>query len=91
MSNFSIPQLPEEPGYLIITQRQVRIPGDERSRTAPGHGYPEHTEYYASVTWHDEDDIQGELAELFLDKTSYRIYRVTPVTVAVDVKAVIDG
>lgn len=27
----------------LVTKR-ITIPGDERSRTHPGHGYPEHTE-----------------------------------------------
>jgi hypothetical protein len=29
--------------YLILEPKSVTIPGDERSRTNPGHGYPEHT------------------------------------------------
>ncbi len=30
--------------YAAIVKSSVTIPGDERSRTHPGHGYPEHTE-----------------------------------------------
>ncbi len=30
--------------YAAITTRSIYVPGDERSRTAPGHGYPEHYE-----------------------------------------------
>lgn len=30
--------------YAALISRSIIIPGDERSRTAPGHGYPEHTE-----------------------------------------------
>jgi len=29
--------------FAIITRTSHTIPGDERSRTNPGHGYPEHT------------------------------------------------
>lgn len=36
--------IPEGPSWAIITFGSVYIPGDERSRTNPGHGYPEHTE-----------------------------------------------
>lgn len=38
-------EVPEEPHYAVIVynQERVTIPGDERSRTNPGHGYPEHT------------------------------------------------
>ena len=38
-----------EPCYLILTQGSYTVPGDERSRTNPGHGYPEHTETYTNV------------------------------------------
>ena len=32
--------------YAVIVERSVYIPGDERSRTNPGHGYPATTEYF---------------------------------------------
>src|SRR5208282_5967605 len=34
--------------WAIIENNSVYIPGDERSRTDPGHGYPESTERYIS-------------------------------------------
>ena len=40
----SISDIPKEPHYAIIDQRSINIPGDERSRTNPGHGYPASTE-----------------------------------------------
>lgn len=30
--------------YAVIIERSIHHPGDERSRTHPGHGYPAHTE-----------------------------------------------
>ena len=38
--------VPDAPHYavLIYSTTSVFVPGDERSRTNPGHGYPEHTE-----------------------------------------------
>lgn len=38
-----VEQLPEEEFFAILFPESVTIPGDERSRTNPGHGYPEHT------------------------------------------------
>jgi len=35
--------------YLVVSEVSVYIPGDERSRTNPGHGYPERTEQYKEV------------------------------------------
>lgn len=42
-------ELPEGLFYAILRPESVAIPGDERSRTNPGHGYPEHTESYWSL------------------------------------------
>lgn len=36
--------IPSTPHYAIIEFRNIYIPGDERSQTNPGHGYPAHTE-----------------------------------------------
>ncbi len=38
--------IPDTPHYAVLIYKvvSVYIPGDERSRTHPGHGYPEHTE-----------------------------------------------
>lgn len=37
--------MPEGSHYAILVFRSMHIPGDERSRTNPGHGYPERTEH----------------------------------------------
>ena len=36
--------LPPGEHFVILTFGTITIPGDERSRTHPGHGYPESTE-----------------------------------------------
>jgi hypothetical protein len=38
--------IPSVEHWAIITGSSLTIPGDERSRTNPGHGYPESTENY---------------------------------------------
>jgi hypothetical protein len=40
----SVSDIPTEPHYAILEKRSISIPGDERSRTHPGHGYPASTE-----------------------------------------------
>jgi len=46
MDDFKRPDVdqydPDEVLAVVITE-STTIPGDERSRTHPGHGYPEHT------------------------------------------------
>lgn len=41
--------IPKEPHYVIVKIGSVHIPGDERSRTHPGHGYGERTEHYPEM------------------------------------------
>jgi len=45
----SIADIPKEPHYVIVKIGSFFIPGDERSRTNPGHGYPERTEHYPEM------------------------------------------
>ncbi len=41
---------------LIYKTDSVTIPGDERSRTHPGHGYPEHTQEFTTFEQHVTED-----------------------------------
>ena len=51
--------------WAILDNNSVDIPGDERSRSAPGHGYPEHTEYFVSyVAFTDRAEFEEELKRL---------------------------
>lgn len=40
----SFKDIPKTEHFVIITTSTIYIPGDERSRTNPGHGYSESTE-----------------------------------------------
>jgi hypothetical protein len=44
-----ISDIPQGEHYVIVEIASVDIPGDERSRTNPGHGYPAHTEHYTRM------------------------------------------
>ncbi len=53
--------IPEGPHFAIIEFKEIHIPGDERSRTHPGHGYPASTEsvhvyeaYTSRTEWEKE-------------------------------------
>jgi len=55
----------ENEQYIIIRNESVTIPGDERSRTNPGHGYPEHTDTYQKVEYFtDRAKWEAEVARL---------------------------
>jgi hypothetical protein len=47
MRKVNSPDVPVD-HYAIIVFDTIYIPGDERSRTNPGHGYPESTENRAN-------------------------------------------
>lgn len=40
----TLASMPSGAHWAILRFSRITIPGDERSRQAPGHGYPEHTE-----------------------------------------------
>jgi hypothetical protein len=45
-----------------LTPESVTIPGDERSRTNPGHGYPEHTvSHWAIETFPSRSEWEAEI------------------------------
>jgi len=50
--------VPEGPHFTVIIYdtTSVYVPGDERSRTNPGHGYPEHTDTYDTFEHWVTDD-----------------------------------
>jgi len=61
--------IPNSECWVIVKGTSVTIPGDERSRTAPGHGYPEHTDHYVQVyeVFNNEEAFKGELAHQVKD------------------------
>ena len=68
-------EVPEGPHFavLVYDKKSVYIPGDERSRTNPGHGYPEHTEEFDSFEhWvaTDEKALDEFVLALKLEETT---------------------
>jgi hypothetical protein len=58
-------EIPKGEHYVIIEMTSVFIPGDERSRTHPGHGYPERTEYYTQMqVFTSEEEWAGRIAAM---------------------------
>lgn len=84
--------IPKEPHYAII--KSVYIPGDERSRTHPGHGYPASTEYYLDYTaFTDREEWEAEVNKLASERSTYTTpflaVQVTPALVETSVKVTI--
>ena len=57
-------EAPKGPHFAIIEFTSVFIPGDERSRTNPGHGYPDSTEYTCDyIVFETEEEWKTEIAK----------------------------
>lgn len=81
----NVADIPKEPHYAIIDQRMYSIPGDERSRTNPGHGYPASTEYaWDYIVFPDraswEEEIRSREGKVFGNK-QYIAIAATPATI----------
>lgn len=58
--------------YGVISKKGVFIPGDERSRTNPGHGYPERTEYHDELqTFDSKEKLDKWVGENYKPKPSW--------------------
>lgn len=59
--------------FAAITTTSVTIPGDERSRTNPGHGYPEHTETYTKFREFESADELKRFLKMHGDVSKVRV------------------
>lgn len=54
--------MPTGDHYAIMEFDSITIPGDERSRTNPGHGYPESTEHFVRyIAFTDKTEWEQEI------------------------------
>ena len=78
-------RLPTEPHWVILKFSSVSIPGDERSRTHPGHGYSGHTvpnvKYDAYLTEEKFLAAIQELEERKYTGDSYVALKVEPLKI----------
>jgi hypothetical protein len=80
--------IPKGPHWAIISTTSVTIPGDERSRTNPGHGYPESTETfitYQAFTSQAEWEREVERRIVRKYRAPFRALKVEPAEVNVRV------
>lgn len=68
--------------FAILLYKNITIPGDERSRSAPGHGYPEHmesaVEYRAYLS---RENWECDIRHLELARMAYSALVVTQPTI----------
>lgn len=71
--------IPQEEHYAILVGDSVYIPGDRRSQTNPGHGYPAETR--TVLTYHaftSEGDFKAYVLGLERNKVPYFACKVRP-------------
>lgn len=81
-----ISDLPAEPHFAIIRQTSVYVPGDERSHTNPGHGYPASTEYFISYqAFAKREEWEAEIVHLTERREMFKAVQVAPAKIATKV------
>jgi len=57
---------------LLLTNSSIHIPGDKRSKTNPGHGYPAHDVKYMTIEVHDsESSLEQSILRHEKSKTKF--------------------
>jgi hypothetical protein len=82
--------LPAGEFYAILTPESQTIAGDERSRTNPGHGYPEHTVYSWKIeVFPNREKWEAEVAHrtgLVFGRQDFKAVVIKPATVTTTLK-----
>jgi hypothetical protein len=87
-----VSNIPTHEHYAIITFASVFIPGDERSRTNPGHGYPASTETYNHYyIYESRADWEAEVSKMTLNKEKFLAIHAKPASVSVETKVKISS
>lgn len=74
--------IPNEKHWAVITTTSIYVPGDDRSRTHPGHGYPEH--YEESIIYQvftDFDKLTKHLECLIRNNLKFDVIEASPLKV----------
>lgn len=89
---YGVADVPTVPHYAILTNDSVSIPGDERSRTNPGHGYPAYTKsFLAYIAFTNYDEWMEEITRLAnLSQGTHVITAIQVVPAKVEVKTQVD-
>ena len=71
--------MPKGEHYAILEFYSIHIPGDERSKTNPGHGYPAHSEPGARyLATENEQEWKTEILHRTLAKDHFVAFKAGP-------------
>ena len=84
-------KISDEPFYAILKDISVTIPGDERSRTNPGHGYPEHTITNCVVEPYPNREVWEKEVKLLSKRNAiFKAVKIIPAKVSVTTSVIIE-
>lgn len=84
-------EVPAQPHFAIFESNSVHIPGDERSRQYPGHGYPASTEYFLSyIAFDTKDEWEADIQERTNRKNGNAFVAVHIIPAKVETKVVVN-
>ena len=70
--------------YAALVKSSYHVPGDERSRTNPGHGYPAHdVEYTNVVEFKNYQEMTEWVVKQEKHHTKYRLVECHPLTITI--------
>ncbi len=89
----SLSEIPKVKHWVVLVFGTTHIPGDERSRTNPGHGYPASTETKIDyIVFDDKSDLEKWVAGVeerkYGSSTLYSIIEAEPHNIQKTVKVI---
>jgi hypothetical protein len=91
----TIADVPTVEHWAIFKTNSVFIPGDERSRTNPGHGYPAETRHFiAYEAYLTEEKLLQAIKELeeprYGGRNEYRVAKIVPMKIKKEMSITIE-
>lgn len=84
-------EVPTQPHFAIFEANSIHVPGDERSRQYPGHGYPASTEYFLSyVAFDNKEEWEADIQERATRKNPDKFVAVYIIPAKVETKIVVN-
>lgn len=84
-------EVPKGPHFAIFESNSIHVPGDERSRQYPGHGYPASTEYFMSyIAFDTKEEWEADIQERVTRKNADKFVAVQVIPATIETKVVVN-
>lgn len=87
----TLSEVPSGPHFAIFEANSIYVPGDERSRQYPGHGYPASTEYFLSyVAFDTKEEWASAIQERLTRNKDDKFIAVQVIPAQIETKVVVN-